>query len=43
MPGKTNTCAVVGLDGFIVQVEVDISPGLSTQYPTYLRGTGFSL
>ena len=25
---KTRTCAVVGLDGFIVEVEVDISPGL---------------
>ncbi|MCH8061387.1 MAG: YifB family Mg chelatase-like AAA ATPase [Chloroflexi bacterium] len=28
MLAKTNTCAVVGLEGFIVQVEVDISPGL---------------
>jgi hypothetical protein len=32
------TCAVIGLDGLIVQVEVDISPGLpafkiaATQY-----------
>ena len=25
-----NTCAVVGLDGYIVKVEVDISPGLPT-------------
>jgi len=25
---KTKTCAVVGLDGFVVEVEVDISPGL---------------
>jgi hypothetical protein len=24
----TQSCAVVGLDGYIVQVEVDISPGL---------------
>ena len=28
MLAKTSTSAVVGLDGFIVQVEVDISPGL---------------
>jgi magnesium chelatase family protein len=28
MLAKTRTCAVVGLDGFIVEVEVDISPGL---------------
>lgn len=28
MLAKSQTCAVVGLDGFIVQVEVDISPGL---------------
>ncbi|MDA0770979.1 MAG: YifB family Mg chelatase-like AAA ATPase [Chloroflexi bacterium] len=28
MLAKSTTCAVVGLDGFIVQVEVDISPGL---------------
>jgi magnesium chelatase family protein len=28
MLAKVNTCAVVGLDGHMVQVEVDISPGL---------------
>ena len=28
MLAKSTTCAVVGLEGFIVQVEVDISPGL---------------
>ena len=28
MLAKSQTCAVVGLDGFIVEVEVDISPGL---------------
>ena len=28
MLANAQTCAVVGLDGFIVQVEVDISPGL---------------
>ncbi len=28
MLAKTKTCAVVGLDGYIVEVEVDISPGL---------------
>ena len=28
MLATAQTCAVVGLDGFIVQVEVDISPGL---------------
>ena len=28
MLAKAKTCAVVGLDGFIVEVEVDISPGL---------------
>ena len=28
MLAKTKTCAVVGLDGFVVEVEVDISPGL---------------
>jgi magnesium chelatase family protein len=26
--GRTKTCAVVGLDGMVVDVEVDISPGL---------------
>ena len=28
MLGKVKTCAVQGLDGYIVDVEVDISPGL---------------
>ena len=28
MLAKSTTCAVVGLEGFIVEVEVDISPGL---------------
>ena len=28
MLAKSKTCAVIGLDGFIVEVEVDISPGL---------------
>ena len=28
MLANTQTCAVIGLDGFVVQVEVDISPGL---------------
>ena len=28
MLAKSRTCAVVGLDGFVVEVEVDISPGL---------------
>ena len=28
MLAKANTCAVVGLDGFVVEVEVDISLGL---------------
>ena len=28
MLAKVNSCAVVGLDGYMVQVEVDISPGL---------------
>ena len=28
MLAKVSTCAVVGLDGYIVEVEVDISPGL---------------
>ena len=28
MLANSHTCAVVGLDGFVVQVEVDISPGL---------------
>ena len=28
MLAKAKTCAVVGLDGFVVEVEVDISPGL---------------
>ncbi|MBI4305422.1 MAG: magnesium chelatase, partial [Chloroflexi bacterium] len=28
MLGKTKSCAIVGLDGMVVDVEVDISPGL---------------
>ncbi len=28
MLAKCKSCAVVGLDGFVVEVEVDISPGL---------------
>ena len=28
MLANSHTCAVIGLDGFVVQVEVDISPGL---------------
>ena len=28
MLAKSKTCAVIGLDSFIVEVEVDISPGL---------------
>jgi magnesium chelatase family protein len=32
MLGKVNTCAVVGLEGYMVQVEVDISPGLPRFY-----------
>ena len=28
MPATAQTCAVLGLDGYIVQAEVDISPGL---------------
>ena len=28
MLANAQTCAVLGLDGFVVQVEVDISPGL---------------
>ena len=28
MLGKVNSCAVMGLEGYMVQVEVDISPGL---------------
>ena len=30
MLAKTKSCAIVGLDGYIVEVEVDISPGLPT-------------
>ena len=30
MLANTQTCAVVGLDGYVVQVEVDISAGLPT-------------
>jgi magnesium chelatase family protein len=29
MLAKTNSCAVIGLDGEIVEVEVDISHGLT--------------
>ena len=28
MLANAKTCAVIGLDGFVVQVEVDLSPGL---------------
>ena len=28
MLANAQTCAVIGLDGYVVQVEVDISPGL---------------
>ena len=28
MLAKAKSCAVVGLDGFVVDVEVDIAPGL---------------
>ena len=28
MLAKVNTCAIIGLDGTIVEVEADISPGL---------------
>ena len=28
MLANAKTCAVFGLDGFVVQVEVDLSPGL---------------
>tara|TARA_Y100000310_G_scaffold16575_1_gene16508 strand:- start:1156 stop:1269 length:114 start_codon:yes stop_codon:yes gene_type:complete len=28
MLAKSRTCAVAGLEGYIVEVEVDISPGL---------------
>ena len=28
MLAKVRTCAVVGLDGYVIEVEVDISPGL---------------
>ena len=28
MLAKTNTCAIIGLDGTLVEVEADISPGL---------------
>ena len=28
MLATAKTCAVVGLDGYIIEVEVDISPGL---------------
>jgi len=32
MLGKVNSCAVLGLNGYMVQVEVDISPGLPRFY-----------
>jgi magnesium chelatase family protein len=32
MLGKVNSCAVMGLNGFMVQVEVDVSPGLPRFY-----------
>jgi magnesium chelatase family protein len=32
MLAKVNSCAVVGLEGYMVQVEVDISPGLPRFY-----------
>ncbi len=32
MLAKVNSCAVVGLEGYVVQVEVDISPGLPRFY-----------
>jgi magnesium chelatase family protein len=32
MLAKVNSCAVMGLDGYMVQVEVDISPGLPRFY-----------
>jgi magnesium chelatase family protein len=32
MLGKVNSCAVMGLNGYMVQVEVDISPGLPRFY-----------
>ncbi|MFH1141334.1 MAG: magnesium chelatase domain-containing protein, partial [Chloroflexota bacterium] len=28
MHAKVNTCAIIGLEGAVVEVEVDISPGL---------------
>ena len=30
MLAKVNTCAVIGMDGSLVEVEVDVSPGLPT-------------
>ena len=30
MPAKVISCAIIGLDGAIVEVEADISPGLPT-------------
>jgi magnesium chelatase family protein len=32
MLGKVNSCAVMGLEGYMVQVEVDIAPGLPRFY-----------
>ena len=48
---KVNTCAVIGLDGAIVEVEVDIAAGLPTftsvatesHAPAGRRMTGFGL
>ena len=39
MLAKSRTCAVVGLDGYIVEVEVDISPGLPRFDVVGLPGT----
>ncbi len=39
MWATAKTCAVVGLDGFIVQVEVDISPGLPAFHVVGLADT----
>jgi hypothetical protein len=37
--GAAQTGAVVGLGGYIVQVAVDISPGVRDGGPLYLQGT----
>ena len=39
MLAKARTCAVVGLEGFVVEVEVDISPGLPAFYIVGLPDT----